>query len=357
VRIAVVTDIPSPYQVELFDELGLLPGWTVTIIYIRRSAKERSWDTRPISHEHLFLAEESDALLARIIIDCDLAVFSGYRPSRVARLMRLRSQSGKAWAFWGERPGLHFPGWLGRQYRRWALRDLRSSRAAVWGIGQWAVEGYRQELGTTRPFFNLPYFSRLGPFLQIKRRFDVDQPCRFLFSGSFIHRKGVDVLVAAFSRLVADKIDAELHLLGAGPLQKELQAKYVAFQNKVQIYGFRQWHELCTVYALADVLCVPSRYDGWGLVVPEGLAAGMPVISTDCTGAARELINCKNGWIVPAGNRDAFYDALKLAATLGAEQRRMMSEQARQAALTQDIEAGVQRFFSAATKTVEHWHG
>src|SRR5437762_9821784 len=154
--------MPSPYQVELFDELASLPDWTVTIIYIRRSGKERSWDNQPISHEHLFLAEVSDALLARIIIDCDLAVFCGYRPSRVARLMKLRNQSRKAWAFWGERPGFHFPGWLGRQYRTWALRDLRSSRAAVWGIGEWAVEEYRRELGTMRPFFNVPYFSRLG---------------------------------------------------------------------------------------------------------------------------------------------------------------------------------------------------
>jgi glycosyltransferase involved in cell wall biosynthesis len=343
--------------VELFNELASLPDWTVTIIYIRRSARRRSWDSQPITHEHLFLPEVSNANLARVIVDCELAVFCGYRPSTAARLMTLRNRSQKAWAFWGERPGFHFPGWLGRQYRAWALRDLRSSRAAVWGIGEWAVEGYRQELGTTRPFFNVPYFSRLGRFLQIERRFDVDQPCRFLFSGSFIHRKGIDLLVSAFSRLIADGIDAELHLLGAGPLQKELQPKYAAFQNKVQIHGFKQWHELCTAYAQADVLCVPSRYDGWGLVVPEGLAAGMPVISTDCTGAARELINCKNGWIVPAGNRDALYDALKSAATLGAERRRMMSEHARNAAMTQDIEAGVQRFSSAATKTLEHWHG
>ncbi len=356
-RIAVVTDIPSPYQVELFNELASLPGWTVTIIYIRRSDKGRSWDNQPISHEHLVLAEVSDALLAKIIIDCDLAVFNGYWPSKAARLMKLRNRSRKAWAFWGERPGFHFPGWLGRQYRAWALRDLRSSRAAVWGIGEWAVEGYRRELGTTRPFFNVPYFSRLGPFLQIERRFQTDQPCRFLFSGSFIHRKGVDILVAAFSRLTADGIEAELHLLGAGPLQKELQAKYFAIRDRVHAYGFKQWNELFAVYARADVLCVPSRYDGWGLVVAEGLAAGMPVISTDCTGAARELINSQNGWLLPAGSEDALYDALKSAATLSAERLRIMSKHARQTAMTQDIEAGVQRFYSAAIETIKHWEG
>jgi glycosyltransferase involved in cell wall biosynthesis len=197
----------------------------------------------------------------------------------------------------------------------------------------------------------------LGPFLQIERRFEADQPCRFLFSGSFIHRKGVDILVSAFSRLTAAGTEAELHLLGAGPLQKALHAKHFALQDKVYTYGFKKWNELFTVYARADVLCVPSRYDGWGLVVPEGLAAGMPVISTDCTGAARELINSQNGWIVPAGNEDALYDALRSAATLSPERRQVMSEHARQTAMAQDIEAGVQRFYSAVIETIKDWEG
>jgi len=92
-------------------------------------------------------------------------------------------------------------------------------------------------------------------------------------------------------------------------------------------------------------------------VVPEGWAAGMPVISTDCTGAARELIDSRNGWILPAGNEDALYEALKSAATLSAERRQIMSKHARQTALAQDIGAGVQRFSSAAIGTVERWQG
>ena len=53
--------------------------------------------------------------------------------------------------------------------------------------------------------------------------------------------------------------------------------------------------------AKVAVLCVPSRYDGWGLVVPEGLASGLPTIATGRTGAALDLITTgANGWVVEA---------------------------------------------------------
>ena len=162
-RIVISTYIPSPYQVEFFNALAWLDGWKVSIIYSRRSAKERAWQTIPIPHEHCFLDASPGSEIAQWIIDCDLAVFGGYRPAKVASLIKLRNRTGKAWVFWGERPGFHFPGWLGRQYRSWALREVRSSGVPVWGIGEWAVDGYRSELGSEHCFYNVPYFSDAYP--------------------------------------------------------------------------------------------------------------------------------------------------------------------------------------------------
>jgi len=355
VRVVVVTDIPSPYQVELFDAIANLKGWNLKVIYVRRSATERMWETIPISHNHCFLVDTVSSEVSSEITACDLAVFSGYRPAELGRLIILRNRSQKAWAFWGERPGYRFRGWLGYRYRAWALRELRSSRAPVWGIGEWAVDGYRSELGEERCFFNVPYFSNLGPFFAIERRFERDN-CRFLFSGSFIRRKGVDLVVAAYCQLIKEGFNIELHLLGSGPLENTLKRRlWSSFPCKVRLHGFKQWRDLAPVYADADVLCVPSRYDGWGLVVAEGLAAGMPVISTDSTGAARELIEPRNGWIVPGGNEAALLSAMRSAATLGIDRRKMMSQYARQMARRQDIGPGVKRFAQAAEMTIEAW--
>jgi glycosyltransferase involved in cell wall biosynthesis len=354
-RVVVVTDIPSPYQVELFDAIANLKDWNLKVIYVRRSATERMWQAIQISHKHCFLSDTVASEVSSEIASCDLAVFGGYRPTAVGRLITLRNRTRKAWAFWGERPGYRVPGWLGYCYRAWALRQLRSSEAPVWGIGDWAVDGYRSELGEGRCFFNVPYFSNLGPFFAIERSFEREKTCRFLFSGSLIRRKGVDLVVSAFCQLIKEGLDVELHLLGSGPLEKILKRRLSSFPCKVRLHGFKQWRDLAPVYANADVLCAPSRYDGWGLVVAEGLAAGMSVISTDTTGAARELITPGNGWIVASGNEAALLSAMRSAASLGIDRRKAMAQYARQMATRQDIEPGVKRFAQAAEMTLEAW--
>jgi glycosyltransferase involved in cell wall biosynthesis len=352
----ILTDIPSPYQVELFNALARLDGWRVSVIYIRRTASDRAWETQPISHEYRLLYETSIAEHSQRMDNCDLVVFSGYRPARVGRLIKLRDRTGKPWAFWGERPGFRFSGWLGRWYRAWALRHIRFSQVPIWGIGEWAIDGYKSELGATHRYYNVPYFSDLSPYLAIERSAASSaHRCRFLFSGSFVPRKGVDLLISAFARLLSDGIDAELHLVGGGPLEPMLKEKSASFSEKVVLHGFKQWNELSSVYAQADVLCAPSRYDGWGLVVVEGLAAAMPVISTDRTGAARELVEPRNGWLIPAGDEAALISAMKAAATLNADQRGTMSTSARDTARRQSIDAGVQRFARAAEATIREW--
>ena len=109
-RIVILTDIPSPYQVELFNALARLDRWNVSIVYTRGSAKERAWQAIPTLHKHWFLDGPCWSEIVHEVIDCDLVVFGSYRPSKVARLIKARNRTGNAWVFWGERPGFHFPG-------------------------------------------------------------------------------------------------------------------------------------------------------------------------------------------------------------------------------------------------------
>src|SRR5689334_6092844 len=104
-KIMVLTDIPSPYQVELFNALDTSDGIEIYVIYRRRRDPGRAWDDTLIAHPHLFLEEAEWIAVSRRIIECDLAVFGGYRSSAVSRLIRMRNKTGAAWAFWGERPG------------------------------------------------------------------------------------------------------------------------------------------------------------------------------------------------------------------------------------------------------------
>jgi glycosyltransferase involved in cell wall biosynthesis len=219
------------------------------------------------------------------------------------------------------------------------------------------VEGYRREFGNERSYINVPYFSNLDPFLALHRVFAEGRPVRFLFSGAFVERKGIDLLASAFRRLLQSGVEAELHLMGGGPLEKPVAAQLSPVRAHVHFHGFKQWSQLAEIYALGDVLCVPSRYDGWGLVVAEGLASAMPVISTDRTGSALDLLASSNGWLVPAGDGDALLAAMRSAATMTVETRHEMGRAARQAAMLHSLASGAERFSQAIELSLKAWNG
>ena len=96
-----------------------------------------------------------------------------------------------------------------------------------------------------------------------------------------IARKGIDLVARAFVQLASEFNDVRLRIAGDGELRQALAQLLQPVSDRVEFTGFKNWDELPELYASVDVLCVPSRYDGWGLVVPEGLASGLPVIATD----------------------------------------------------------------------------
>ena len=352
-RIVVLTYIPSPYQVELFDALAHALNGQLGVIYVHRRIRERQWIDANLSHEHCFLNEKGLPLAKRWVRHAELAVFSGYLGRSVQGLLGLRHQTRRPWAFWGERPGAKARGSVGRIVRAVFQRKIRAAGVPIWGIGAWAVEGYKQEIGENRLYLNVPYFSNLDRFLAIDRSLkSLTQPVRFLFSGSLIERKGVDILAEAFTRLVTRGVEATLTFVGSGPLEAKLRKLTSSVAAQVEFLGFRQWDELPAIYARADVLCAPSRYDGWGLIVPEGLAAGMPVIASNMMGAARELITGENGWLVRAGSLDDLMDAMRQAARQLPSARIAASTAGRADAIRQNLGMGVRRFEEAIEQSL-----
>ncbi|NJP09715.1 MAG: glycosyltransferase family 4 protein [Leptolyngbyaceae cyanobacterium RU_5_1] len=174
-----------------------------------------------------------------------------------------------------------------------------------------------------------------------------------MFSGSLIDRKGVDLLATAFCRLAAEDPTVRLTLMGEGELRPNLEKQLADYGDRVHWVGFQQWTQLPQIYRTADVLCVPSRYDGWALVVPEGLATGLPVISTERTGAALELIrHQENGWLIPPGSEQSLYQSMKQAAGLSSAELRNYSQAAWQTIADHSLKNGVIRFHQAVSATL-----
>lgn len=357
--LVIITWIPSPYQVELFDALAAHePG--LRVIYVARQEKNRSWGDPKLQHEAMFLDDAGAAQekFSRWVEEAHLTIFSYYSCRPVRQAMRRREALHKPWCFWGERPGYHGLGWLGKIRRQVQLAPLhRGQHVPIWGIGQWAIDGYRREFGEERLYCDVPYFSDLERFRASSsaRRPD-PETVRILYSGALIKRKGVDLLAKAFRRVGESRGNVTLSLIGTGPLRADMESILNPMGSRVHFHDFVAWQDLPRFYAQADVLCAPSRYDGWGLIVPEGMAAGMPIIATERMGSALELIdNGENGWLIRAGDEDHLCEALCAAIDIAPSRRRAMGLAAQIRARRQNIVEGVQCFRSAVEETFAMW--
>jgi glycosyltransferase involved in cell wall biosynthesis len=360
VKAFVLTDIPSPYQVELFNEIAAQKTLDLSVAYVRRSDPSRLWEPAQAEFDWRSIGNSHDAFsaAAQVAAEADVAVFNYYNNPLAETLIQCRAETGKPWCFWGERPGLRRPEFAGRLFRHWKLKMLHRSHAPIWGVGEFALQQYRDEFGLDRSYKNVPYFSDLDRFVEVSITRKRDSSRRvFLFCGSLSRRKGVDLVARAFVRLARDFPHVQLRLVGDGELRDSLRRTLKPVKERVEFTGFTPWDQLPLVYSDADVLCVPSRYDGWGLVVPEGLASGLPVIASDRMGAAFDLIKPGvNGWLTAAGDEEAVFGAMREAALLSNERLSEVALSARDTIENHSLQRGAKRFAAYACEAVESWN-
>ncbi len=143
----------------------------------------------------------------------------------------------------------------------------------------------------------------------IKRQLKIKSNKVVLYVGQFIERKGVRYLVEAFSKLKGEEKGAGLVLVGDGPQREELMRRCQGVED-IHFTKSVQPEELPPYYAIADVFILPSLYDRFGIVVSEAMASGLPIIATEKVGASADLIrDGVNGYVVKDGDVDGLYEA------------------------------------------------
>ena len=131
--------------------------------------------------------------------------------------------------------------------------------------------------------------------------------------GRLSEQKGQDILVAAWSRVRSLVRDARLALVGDGPLRASLEE---ATATDVMLIG--KSDDVSSWLAAADVVAMPSRWEGMSLTMLEAMARGRSVVAADVAGA-REAIRDGAGAVVPVGDVDAL--ASELASRLRDEEK------------------------------------
>jgi glycosyltransferase involved in cell wall biosynthesis len=126
------------------------------------------------------------------------------------------------------------------------------------------------------------------------------------FVGALVKRKGAHTLVRAFG-LLENK--AKLIIVGDGPERQNLEVLARESANEIVFLGNSN-HVSNDMFSM-DMLVVPSEaFESFGMVILEGMAAGLPVIASDCGGMKEIVLDEVTGLIFPSGDAAKLSEAI-----------------------------------------------
>lgn len=148
-------------------------------------------------------------------------------------------------------------------------------------------------------------------------------PVRFLFVGRVMHEKGVDELFAAAKRMKQQYGEqVEFHMVGS------FEEAYKPVMDQLEQAGVVKYHgyqsDMKPFYAMAGCVVLPSYHEGMSNVLLEAAASGRPLITSDIPGCREAVENGVSGYLCPAKDADALYEAMRRFAALSVEQRSQM---------------------------------
>jgi len=135
-----------------------------------------------------------------------------------------------------------------------------------------------------------------------------------LFTGRLAHGKGIDLLLKSISTLRETKEDFILHI--AGPDFGELPSilEFIEknnIKNNVRIHGNLPRRELIKLFKSADLFVLPSRYEAFGIVIIEAMAAGIPVIASNISAIPYIIKDGENGLLFEPENHNELAEKIK----------------------------------------------
>jgi glycosyltransferase involved in cell wall biosynthesis len=149
----------------------------------------------------------------------------------------------------------------------------------------------------------VPYGVDLEEFPQEEK---ADDTFRVVYAGRMSLRKGVHYLLAAFSELSLP--DSELLLLGSK--QPEIVPFFEKYEGQFCYLGHKPQDQLYQYYSQGSVFVLNSIEDGFGMVIPQAMACGLPAICTEHTGGPDIVRDGTDGFIIPAQDTEKLKEKL-----------------------------------------------
>lgn len=283
-RVLFISNVPTPYQLDFIDALGFEND--VAAFFLWSKAKNLSWEGLTSTKVQIFNydgSKESNEFFFREVssFNPDFVLIGGHRLPVSSSTVSYCKKNNISVSYWLEKP---LPAnRLKRLARKIYWSFLFAKVNSIFCIGIGACNVYKHY---AKNIVNLPYSIDVMKY-RVKERNSVTLPLKFLFVGQLIHRKGIIELLDAFSLLSKD--EATLSVCGDGDLKDRVNDFCDRYAN-IDYLGFLQPSELSCLFAEYDVLVLPSRHDGWAVVVCEAMASGLAIVGTRCTGAVEQFV-------------------------------------------------------------------
>lgn len=195
--------------------------------------------------------------------------------------------------------------------------------------------------------------SRKDPGVFARQGIPADGP-KALFVGRLAGRKGLDTLLAVVGRGLRKVPDLRLVVVGTGPLEARMRrdARRAGIDARVHFLSDVPLTVLASLYASVDLVLYPTRWEGFGLVPLEGMAAGTPAVATTVGGIPEYIANGRTGLLAPV---DAVPDLTDGVVTLATdhEARDRMGAAARTVAEGRSLKAWAEEVFTIYRRLAE----
>lgn len=309
-KILFITNIPSPYRVDFFNELGKCCELTVAFERVRAKDRDSRWQSDTFhGFEPVFLkgiALGTDASIGFQVVSVikrgfDLVILGGYSSPVYFIAMEYMKMRGIPFV-------LNADGGFVKQDRQliYTLKHYMISLPSAWLSTGELTDVYLKHYGAASdriyryPFTSVRekdcYLASKEEKIQKKHLLHIKEKQVIITVGQFIHRKGLDLLIQCGRWL---HTDIGIYIIGGECGEEYHRLLKAEWGGRIHFEGFKSRDELREYYIAADIFAFPTREDIWGLVLNEAMAFGLPSVASKMAIASNELIEQgSNGFLV-----------------------------------------------------------
>jgi glycosyltransferase involved in cell wall biosynthesis len=316
--------ILSPHQAPYIRALAERPGWNVTVVAERAMTPDRTaigWAVPNLGAARIVFTT-SRRTIETIIRDSprdSIHVLQGISGCRLVQisfpLLRRRAARSGVVSESGADKGLGAISEVGTALRRarCTLQALRlgASIDFILAMGNEGVRWFRTCGFSSQRVFPFSYATDMPPESMTELgRTRATHEFTVVFVGRLVWLKGGDLLIQALALLPGRNWRVIIVGEGEDRIAWQGLAGELQMSDQVTFTGALPNKEVREVIASADLLVLPTRFDGWGAVVNEALMQGVPVLCSDRCGARDLLADTWRGEVFGAGSIESLREVL-----------------------------------------------